>query len=43
MSVLPHRQHPKLPGYFMVATVILTSMLFALMILRSCASTLAGW
>lgn len=43
MSVLAHRQHPKLPGYFTVATIILTWMFFALLILRSCASTLAGW
>ena len=43
MSVLAHRQLPKLPGYFTVATIILTSVLFALLILKNCASILAGW
>jgi hypothetical protein len=43
MSILTHRQHPKLPGYFTVATIILTWVLFALLILKNCASILPGW
>ena len=43
MSVLTHRQHPKLPGYFTVATFMLTFVLFGLLVLRNCATVLARW
>jgi hypothetical protein len=43
MSVLVHREHPKLPGYFTVTMVISTLVLFTLLILKNCSSILAGW
>ena len=43
MSVLAQKHHPKVPGYFTVATIFSTLVVFALLILKNCARVLTGW